>query len=79
MFFRGGRGTRKWCQNHKNFEGKKYLNRYLKSVSPVILWFDLDKIATEIMFAANLSEKPFKQHIQIRPKSDLGKYDNLHK
>ena len=48
------------------------------SNSPVISWFDLDKIATEIIFAANLSEKPSKQHIQNRPKSDMGKYANLH-
>ena len=44
---------------------------------PVILLFDRDKIATEIIFAANLSEKPSKQHLQNRPKSDMGKYDNL--
>ena len=25
---RGGRGTRKVCQNLANLEGKKYLNRY---------------------------------------------------
>ena len=51
----------------------------VRAISPVILWFDRDKIATEMIFAANLSKKPSKQHIQNRPKSDMGKYDYLHK
>ena len=29
------------------------------------------------MFAANLFEKPYKQHMQNRPKSDMGKYDKF--
>ena len=65
------------AQNHHVFS---FLRTIISNThSPVILWFDRDKIATEMIFAANLSEKPSKQHIQNRPKSDTGKYDYLHK
>ena len=33
------------------------------------MWPDLDKIATEMIVVANLSQKPPKEHIQNRPKS----------
>ena len=64
-----------FCVQIEHLSGKNTVGSY----SPVILWFDRDKIATEMIFAANLSEKPSKQHIQNRPKSDIGKYDYLHK
>ncbi len=47
--------------------------------SPVNLWFDLEKIATEFIFVANVSWTPPTPQKKSGRKSKWGKIANLHK